>query len=261
MNGDDKIYGGKGKDYIKGGGGKDIMHGGANSDTFLLSRGKDIIKDFNIGEIILVEQDMIGSELKYLDIRGNLLIKTNKGVKTIIENINTKVFLASGGIQIIPVPILELESKNFSPPKSKKTINGTNKNDKIKGTKKNDLIIGKKGDDTLYGRKNNDKIFGMNGDDKIYGGKGKDYIKGGGGKDIMFGGEKADTFSLSLGRDKIKDFKIGETILIKQDLIGSELKYLDISGNLLIKTGKGIHTTLNNINTDDFLAGGEAQII
>ena len=75
----------------------------------------------------------------------------------------------------------------------------------------------------MYGDDNNDTLLGMNGNDTIYGGKGKDYIKGGGGKDIMYGGKKNDTFALSLGKDKIKDYKLGETVLIKQEDLDLDL--------------------------------------
>ena len=101
MNGNDVIYGGKGKDYIKGGGGKDVMYGGKKKDTFALSLGKDKIKDFKLGETVLIKQENLGSGLNYKDKKDNLMIKTNEGVKTIIEGVNTDDFLSGGGVQII----------------------------------------------------------------------------------------------------------------------------------------------------------------
>ena len=140
-------------------------------------------------------------------------------------------------------------------------VYGDDGNDLLYGGKGNDFVTGKSGNDELYGDGNNDTLLGMNGNDTIYGGKGKDYIKGGGGKDIMYGGKKNDTFALSLGKDKIKDFKLGETVLIKQEDLGSGINYKDKKKNLMITTNEGVKTIIEGVNTDDFLAGGGVQIV
>jgi hypothetical protein len=44
--GNDNITGGSGADYIDGGAGNDIMTGNGGIDTFALSRGQDVIQDF-----------------------------------------------------------------------------------------------------------------------------------------------------------------------------------------------------------------------
>ena len=140
-------------------------------------------------------------------------------------------------------------------------VYGDDGNDELFGGKGNDFLTGKSGNDVLHGDENDDTLLGMNGNDTIYGGKGKDYIKGGGGKDIMFGGKKKDTFALSLDKDKIKDFKIGETVLIRQEDLGSGLNYADKKKNLMITTNEGIKTIIEGVNTDDFLAEGGVQIV
>jgi Ca2+-binding RTX toxin-like protein len=48
--GNDWIFGGDGNDWINGGGGDDDIYGGEGSDTFQLSRGFDVIHDYNVWE-------------------------------------------------------------------------------------------------------------------------------------------------------------------------------------------------------------------
>jgi Ca2+-binding RTX toxin-like protein len=49
---DDLLFGGEGDDLLWGGAGNDILQGGAGADTFVLAfnQGKDLIRDFQIGE-------------------------------------------------------------------------------------------------------------------------------------------------------------------------------------------------------------------
>ena len=140
-------------------------------------------------------------------------------------------------------------------------VYGDDGNDELFGGKGNDFLTGKSGNDVLYGDEKNDTLLGMNGNDIIYGGKGKDYIKGGGGKDKMYGGKSKDTFALSLGKDRIKDFESGETVLIQRQDLGSGVEYQNKKKNLIITTDVGIKTTIDGINTEDFLASGGVEIV
>lgn len=44
------IHGGSGDDYLVGGNKKDILIGGKGSDVFTVSKGRDIVEDFNLAE-------------------------------------------------------------------------------------------------------------------------------------------------------------------------------------------------------------------
>ncbi len=137
---------------------------------------------------------------------------------------------------------------------------GDDGNDELHGGKGNDFLTGKGGKDKMFGDNNNDTILGMNGNDTIHGGDGKDYIKGGGGADVMHGGKHKDTFALSLGKDKIKDYEKGEPVIVLEQDLGSDIKYKNKKGNLLITTDGGINTTIEGITKKSFLSGVEIQI-
>ncbi|KZK75581.1 Bifunctional hemolysin/adenylate cyclase precursor [Pseudovibrio sp. W64] len=69
---------------------------------------------------------------------------------------------------------------------------------------------------------------GEAGNDKLYGGKGSDFLDGGLGADILVGGAGEDSFRFSteLGNDnvdKIKDFSVGEDLILLDNGIFAEL--------------------------------------
>ena len=47
MLGNDKLVGLAGDDVLNGGGGRDKIFGGSGADTFIVSGGRDIVKDFS----------------------------------------------------------------------------------------------------------------------------------------------------------------------------------------------------------------------
>ncbi|MEC8214831.1 MAG: hypothetical protein VX069_07165, partial [Cyanobacteriota bacterium] len=97
QRGDDTLQGGRGRDTLVGGAGDDQLTGGINNDqlkggkgadTFVLSTGKDSIRDFSIndGDVITFESP------KSLDVhqRGDdVILRSSK------DNINTKLFNTS----------------------------------------------------------------------------------------------------------------------------------------------------------------------
>jgi Ca2+-binding RTX toxin-like protein len=104
-NGNDTIDGGNGKDYIKGGDGKDVVRGGKGKDTFALYEGKDRIKVYEAGEPVILPEQFLGSGIRYKNKKGNLLITTNGGINTTIDDITKKSFLSAIEIQIEPLSL------------------------------------------------------------------------------------------------------------------------------------------------------------
>ena len=51
------MVGGPGNDLLDGGSGDDILKGGQGRDKFVLSTGKDIIKDFDAGQGDIIKVD------------------------------------------------------------------------------------------------------------------------------------------------------------------------------------------------------------
>ncbi|MCV2884500.1 hypothetical protein OE749_07325 [Aestuariibacter sp. AA17] len=62
--GNDFLKGGKGNDRLNGGFGNDILKGGGGFDTFIISEGADVIKDFVIGEDKLKIRGAVLSEVE-----------------------------------------------------------------------------------------------------------------------------------------------------------------------------------------------------
>ena len=51
--GQDLLIGGPGSDFLNGGGGSDVMRGGSGPDTFKLSKGRDVVRGFEVGTDII----------------------------------------------------------------------------------------------------------------------------------------------------------------------------------------------------------------
>ena len=154
-----------------------------------------------------------------------------------------------------PEPTPEPEPKDYKLPKTKKTINGTNKDDNLKGTNKNDLITGKKGDDKLNGSSGSDVLKGQDGKDILKGAKGKDYLHGANGKDVLIGGKGADVFQISKGTDCVEDFRIKQGDRIG---LGAKGKYkiIDDKDGVLIKANSKNKLLLEGVAYDDVIAAG-----
>jgi Ca2+-binding RTX toxin-like protein len=84
-------------------------------------------------------------------------------------------------------------------------INGTGNSldNRLYGNAGNNVLKASTGNDVLRGYAGNDKLYGGSGNDRLYGGAGDDGLYGGPGQDVF-------VFEKNSGRDRIKDFRIGE---------------------------------------------------
>ncbi|WP_446727371.1 calcium-binding protein, partial [Prochlorococcus sp. MIT 0701] len=95
-------------------------------------------------------------------------------------------------------------------------------------------------------------LLGGAGDDQVTGGNGNDKLNGGLGDDTLKGDRGADDYILSSGEDVYESFSIDEN---DQLVVGEgvDLSFQQVGDNLLIK-GIAIHTTLLDVDKDEFLA-------
>ena len=147
------------------------------------------------------------------------------------------------------------EPKKYKLPKTKKTINGTNKDDILKGTGKSDLITGKNGNDKLNGSKGDDVLKGNVGKDNLKGGKGMDYPNGSNGRDVLVGGKGADVFQISKKTDLVEDFSIKQGDRIGLTSKG-KYKIVDDADGVLIKASSKKKLLLEGVTYDKVIAAG-----
>ena len=85
----------------------DVLIGGSGRDVFVISVGKNIIKDFE------VKSDVIGLvhslSLKFKQKGDNSLIKVPEGVYTSLTDIRKKDFLADYPDNLLSVPAVEVD--------------------------------------------------------------------------------------------------------------------------------------------------------
>ena len=102
------MIGRSGHDALYGGAGADTLTGRAGRDVFILSKGADVVTDFNL------KKDGIGLvyalDLSFIQNGDDLLIKGNDGVKTLLLNVDRDDFLAEypGNLQLVPAVEVEL---------------------------------------------------------------------------------------------------------------------------------------------------------
>jgi len=100
----------------------------------------------------------------------------------------------------------------------------------VDGSAGDDRLIGCDDADTLVGGEGNDTLRGKGGEDILFGGAGKDYLfgfdhddtlSGGEGSDVLTGDAGMDVFVFTAddttGRDLVKDYEVGETLMIEGD--------------------------------------------
>ena len=130
-------------------------------------------------------------------------------------------------------------------------------NDKIYGNKSgnmlhggwgNDEIYGNAGDDEIHGGMGFDILYGGSGDDTIYGESGNDTLIGGSGNDELIGGNGDDIyiFNKGDGLDTISEFEGNDTIKFGPNLSADDIKFSQISNDLLIKYGSNDQITITN---------------
>ena len=86
-DGHDVLVAGPGNDLLDGGSGDDILKGGLGRDKFVLSKGKDIIKDFDVsqGDVIKIDPNI---ELKIRQKGDDLMLKASGNMMTTLMNLN-----------------------------------------------------------------------------------------------------------------------------------------------------------------------------
>ena len=104
----------------------------------------------------------------------------------------------------------------------------------------------------IFGASGDDVLLGAQGDDHVTGGSGNDKLNSGLGDDTLKGDRGADDYILSSGEDVYESFSIDEN---DQLVVGKgvDLSFKQVGESLLIK-GVAIHTTLLDVEKDDFLA-------
>ena len=104
------------------------------------------------------------------------------------------------------------------------------------------------GDDTINGSGVADTIYGENGDDKIFAYQGNDTLIGGKGNDNLCGhlGDDIYIFNKGDGLDTISEFEGNDTIKFGSNLSADDIKFSQISNDLLIKYGSNDQITIKN---------------
>ena len=92
--GQDTLHGGKGNDSLDGGNGDDVLIGGPGADQFRLSKGQDLIEDFNLnqGDLLITSNP---GKLSIKQQGDNLLITGPGGIDTLLADVDRRAFLAA----------------------------------------------------------------------------------------------------------------------------------------------------------------------
>ena len=92
--GQDTLHGGKGNDSLDGGNDDDVLIGGPGADQFRLSKGQDLIEDFNLnqGDLLITSNP---GKLSIKQEADNLLITGPSGIDTLLADVDRRAFLAA----------------------------------------------------------------------------------------------------------------------------------------------------------------------
>ena len=120
------------------------------------------------------------------------------------------------------------------------------------GSDEDDSLTGTSADEVIFGGSGDDVLLGAQGDDRVTGGNGDDWLDGGYGDDTLKGDRGADDYILGSGNDVIDSFSFAENDRI---CVGDgALLSMRQAGDDLLITAVGIHTTLLDVDKDEFLA-------
>lgn len=139
-------------------------------------------------------------------------------------------------------------------------LDGGNGDDILEGGLGDDLLLGRAGNDTLRGGDGNDRLEGFSGNDILEGGAGDDVLigtnvlrtadvdtlTGGSGNDSFVLGNSTGTFYQNSGFAKIKDFEVGDKILVSGSIGNYTINSL--GGNLFSIT------TATSFSPNDLIA-------
>ncbi len=232
--GNDVLYGGAGEDVLFGAGGNDRLDGGAGADSLYGGRGRDIfvmdpsgktpdvIFDFKVGEdYVRLPLGLAQADVRFVAVAAftnpydgstvaaqKLVTGSGDSEKTLA------VFLDMDGQDLSKVEFIwDFDpNKEYPPPPSGETIDGTAKKDLLLGTRGDDTINGEAGKDDLYGRDGSDKLYGGEGHDRLYGENGNDTLNGGDGNDILEGGKGNDILGGDDGDDVLRGGSGNDTL-------------------------------------------------
>ena len=107
-SGTDGVYGGDGRDTLCGGKGKDTIFGGSGADQFLVSRGRDLVRDFNVAEGDIINGFTADAEVNHKFQTQRLVISEGK-YKMVLTNIDRADYreINDAGVLEFPDPILD----------------------------------------------------------------------------------------------------------------------------------------------------------
>jgi hypothetical protein len=274
--GDDFLSGGDGADRLTGGDGADTLWGGAQNDRLAGQVGDDVLNGGNGFDAIFGgsgADTLLGGfgNDNLLGETGNDLIIGNQGVDTLIGGSGNDTLRGGyhndrlDGGSGWDVLLGERDNDTLNGGNGNDILRGGSGNDFLNGQNQNDVLRGENGRDTLNGGSGNDTLFGGNGNDVLRGGFGNDSLNGGGGVDRFEAGPGQDTlkggggddvfiFNANSGENLVEDFTIGDTLLLRSDLLTGQTLGSDIvlafgsyeNGGLLLSFDTGV---------DIFLAG------
>ena len=106
-SGRDGVYGGEGDDTLCGGKGKDTVFGGSGADKFLVSRGRDLVRDFNVTEGDVISGFTSDAEIEHKFQAQRLVVSEGK-YKMVLTNIDRADYreISQAGVLDFPDPIL-----------------------------------------------------------------------------------------------------------------------------------------------------------
>ena len=86
-SGKDSIFGGDGSDTLCGGKRKDTIFGGSGADQFLVSRGRDLVRDFNVAEGDIIKGFTADAEINH-KFQTQCLVISEGRHKMVLTNID-----------------------------------------------------------------------------------------------------------------------------------------------------------------------------
>ncbi|MBE9066992.1 calcium-binding protein [Leptolyngbya cf. ectocarpi LEGE 11479] len=112
--------------------------------------------------------------------------------------------------------------------------------------------------DKMYGYGGNDTMYGYSGHDRMYGGTGNDYLDGGFGNDWMYGGYGNDTYIVNSALDKVIEYSFQGVDTVKSAVsytLGAYLENLTLTGSAYRGNGNSYGNVIKGNNYNNLLYG------
>ena len=99
--GQDLLFGRQGQDFLNGGDGSDVINGGSGPDTYKLSKGRDVVRGFDIGTDIIQalgipELSQQGKKVLLSNAGGTTLLR-----KTALDDVAEWLTPEAGGLELV----------------------------------------------------------------------------------------------------------------------------------------------------------------